>query len=261
MYRKNRSLRRKKKISGGAVANDERAYLDLPVYSPDGISGGGISEIWSYITDRVNMIKKLFGPQINDYPARVKKYLDATETETIKSIKIARAPVRGALAHIINLITGGDLKRNQARLQYDEIFHLSMVIVLSNNQSIIVEKNQVIAIWRIDAGSYRHVVGDKLIDQPPGDAPESMDVIWDMNTSLKDLLNNARVINPQRFFQYDAASTNCQEFVIQVLKANNLITPELKKYVLQDAMKLLTRNTSFLRLVTNLGAKISHFVD
>ncbi len=54
----------------------------------------------------------------------------------------------------------------------------------------------------------------------------------------------------KKFFGYSARDNNCQDFQIAFLNANDLLTPELQKWVKQDS-KSLFGDGSFLRKLSN----------
>ena len=53
------------------------------------------------------------------------------------------------------------------------------------------------------------------------------------------------------FIKYRAFSTNCQHFIINLLRANDLDTPELTKFVMQDSKAVLEGLPSYLEDVSD----------
>ena len=52
------------------------------------------------------------------------------------------------------------------------------------------------------------------------------------------------------FYKYSAYNNNCQTFISNILKANNLLTYELNNFIVQNTQQLFN-NLSNLRKITN----------
>ena len=52
------------------------------------------------------------------------------------------------------------------------------------------------------------------------------------------------------FYRYSAYNNNCQTFISNILKANNLLTHELNNFIIQDTQQLFNNLTN-LRKITN----------
>src|SRR5690606_14406697 len=53
--------------------------------------------------------------------------------------------------------------------------------------------------------------------------------------TLARFLDNAlRTMGRERFFVYEAFSTNCQDFILNLLHANRMLTPQLQSFIYQD---------------------------
>ena len=50
-----------------------------------------------------------------------------------------------------------------------------------------------------------------------------------------------------KFLSYSASSNNCQNYIDACLSGNQLNTPELKKFVMQDSDKIFKHLPSWLR--------------
>jgi hypothetical protein len=63
----------------------------------------------------------------------------------------------------------------------------------------------------------------------------------------------------KEFVRYDPVTNNCQRFISTLLKASAMLTPELSKFINQDAEKLLTSNFARKvgKAVTDVAAGVS----
>ena len=56
---------------------------------------------------------------------------------------------------------------------------------------------------------------------------------------LGELMENTRkFMGDKKYFDYDAFNNNCQNFILSILKANQLNTPEYEKFIYQDIREL-----------------------
>jgi hypothetical protein len=97
---------------------------------------------------------------------------------------------------------------------------------------------------------------------PPTRANEDVeDIINNIPTGLtiNTLMNNTRKRMGSSFFNYSAKSNNCQDFIINILNANNIGDESNFEFVKQDT-DYLFENLPYLRkfsnMVTTLGAKV-----
>jgi hypothetical protein len=74
-------------------------------------------------------------------------------------------------------------------------------------------------------------------------------------------MENTKKKMGKKFIPYSAKSNNCQAFILSVLKANQMATPELETFVKQDTNALFEGDEGFLRkfsnTVTDIGAKVA----
>lgn len=54
-----------------------------------------------------------------------------------------------------------------------------------------------------------------------------------------------KVIQVENFFAYNAKTNNCQRFIYNILKYNDLLTNKYENFVLQDSLKILEKTPIF----------------
>jgi len=64
---------------------------------------------------------------------------------------------------------------------------------------------------------------------------------------------------------YEGFSLNCQNFLLNHLQANSIITPQLKEFIYQDTKQLIERTPSFSRwlgkAITDIAGKGRELVE
>jgi hypothetical protein len=76
--------------------------------------------------------------------------------------------------------------------------------------------------------------------------------------TINQLIENTRNKMKEKFIPYSASNNNCQTFVLNVLRANNMDSPELEAFVKQDT-SMIFKDPNFKKFsdtVTGLGEKI-----
>jgi hypothetical protein len=175
------------------------------------------------------------------------KTLGQFGNQVISEMKVVRTPIQKIISSALNLITLGKFDELKKKYGYDKLFHLSLMCNVGN-KLVYVEKNEVVNISPnftiTDQSEFRDVsLGNRTI-------------------TLNDLvMNTLNSIGNQRFFQYDAFTTNCQRFIIDILTTNKLITDELQAFILQPMEQIVAELPSglpkFARTITDVGAILS----
>jgi len=177
----------------------------------------------------------------DEFSPKVKAILSNVGIENIVSIRIARHPLPFLLEGALNAFSFGKFKENNP---YDKLFHLSMIIQTSNHL-VSLEKNEVINM-----------------DINPSMKPhtETIDVPITQNTNINELLKNTQEQMQDKFFKYSAYDNNCQDFILNVLTANQLDTPENINFTKQDTEQLF-ENLDYLRKIANTVTDVASRLD
>lgn len=179
-----------------------------------------------------------------DFSPSVRKILDAEGNNLIQSIVVGRTPVNSAITMALNAVSQGQFQKNQDALNYDKLFHLFSEITLADGSQVRVEKNEVITMtmgFRQDPDTERQDVITKAV-------------------SFRDLLGNARSKMKQKFFAYDSANNNCQDFIMALIQASGLGSQENFEFIKQNTKQLfekIPRTRALAKQITNLGQRIN----
>ena len=179
----------------------------------------------------------LGGFQGSNYLPSIQKLLNVIGDDNIKHITLAREPLPKATSFIANLITTGGFERKLKELNYDDVYHLFLVVETPKGK-FIVEKNENINIIRFN-GFSKNV--------------ETKNVPVSSRLSINIMLEKTKSrMGTHKFYNYQALSNNCQKFVDEMLNANGLNSSELHKFILQDSSELLGSDPKFRKLVNVL---------
>ena len=199
------------------------------------------------IKDIIESVKSfLFFPS-SKMPEKSQKIFEKYKSNKIKKIEIYREPIQKTIQSFFNLLSLG--KYNEAKKEkYDDLFHLYMLVTLDDGIKLLIEKNENVYIR------------DEYTKNPDS---EKIDIDLDnKDLDLDNLLyNTEKAITKFKFYQYNAKNNNCQDFMINILKANELDKKEYTDFIKQDLNYLFSKLPSwadkFTSLLTDLRAKIS----
>jgi hypothetical protein len=204
-------------------------------------------DIISPIQTKVEDIKKtaeavVYGP--SELSKSVRDILAKYGDQTITAVKVIRTPVSSVVKEALNVVSLGEFKKKLAKQPYDDIFHLFVLMTLADGNTLSLEKNSIITM-RVNPDRK----GDSRDATPPA------------GLTVSQLMDNTKRKMGKKFIPYSAKSANCQNFILNVLRANDMATPELETFVKQDTDVLFEGDGGFLRqfsnTITDLGAKVA----
>ena len=208
----NLAVKAGEKASGGALA--------VPSADDDSQVGGGI------IGDAWKKVQVLWNGDYGKCPKAFAEWLKKNGQEQIHSIVLVRTPIHSAIEKALNAISAGRFARNKKKLQYDQLFHLGMVL----NGKWLLEKNHVVhavsAPKHFSANSQQLPLDGKgvVINHLIADG-------WRAQTEVSG--------DKDAYWTYSASRSNCQSFVHYSLAGSGLDTAASRAFVLQDAKQLL----------------------
>jgi hypothetical protein len=201
--------------------------------------GGSLN---SFLTDVALRTADKLWPVRTEIWSDVSKLVKEHSSLKINTMWVCREPIKGALKTAINAFTLGKLKSNQKRLNYDEIYHLFLVM-RTEKGLLVTEKNEVIELkW------YRKAIP---VDHRQVNCDTTLGEVWSSMLSDKDFT-----------VRYSPEKDNCQQYIGTLLKANGLLSQALKSYVFQDAQELLagaSPQVTAMNDVTNLASRFHRF--
>lgn len=185
-----------------------------------------------------------------NYPPYVRDILNNIGNETITEIFILREPVNKIIKKLLNYISFGEFNKNMDKLNYDDVYHLSLMVKI-NNSYYKIEKNEVINI-------------EPIRNKPDQDKIQVTN--YNNNLTLNQMLNNAKKLyKPEdEFYLYNYKNNNCQRFIYNILLGNNLLLDKYKNFIMQDATSLIIKSSpiasKIANIVTDTGALFNRLI-
>jgi hypothetical protein len=182
--------------------------------------------------DANNLLTKVLYGRTELSP-KVQKILQTFGDAIILRARVGRKPVTSVITSIIKIVSS---------TPYDTLFHL-FIELETNKGRVILEKNA-----QINMDVEKTMKDSQFM--PVNNIPS--------NITVNQLLNNTAKKMGDKFIPYSAKNNNCQNFIMNVLKSNNMDNPELLAFVKQDTEGIFKdpNFTKFANTVTDLGNRI-----
>ena len=203
-----------------------------------------VGEGFADIVDKLSFKKRAVGK----LGPKSRKLLEQVGNEKITDMKLIRTPIESYINKVLGIVSLGNWQSSVQKAGYDKLFHLSIFI----NNKYVLHKVEILTFEATN---------------PIKSDSETMPVPLGIRTiTINELIENTRkYMGDENFSNYNAKNNNCQVFVDSVLTANGLNSSELKKFVLQDSVKIFNENPSWLEgftnVVTDLGARVNRFLE
>ena len=184
---------------------------------------------------------------LNKRPKAINDFLKLHGNKSIRRIIVSRIPVSAKIQFIANLVSNGGWTANMKKLNYDDVYHLFMIVELDDGLLFKIEKNS-----RVDITVGKRTLGDTMIN------------IDNIKNTLNDMFEfSERLYGLERIYRYDPFKTNCQVLLVDLLSSIDKITPQLKTYIMQNATSLI-ENDIFKYIakgVTDLAASSRYMIE
>lgn len=185
---------------------------------------------------------------INKYNNNINNFLNKYGSETIHKMVVIRVPITSVFNMIIKPFNN---------IYYEKYFHLSLII----NDKYIIEKNEIINI-----GLFKKIIinYDGSLSPPDYSKIQHFNVNNNMipNISIKQLLYNTQQYMGSAYFTYGGLYNNCQNFILSILKSNNINDNNLNNWIKQDVQyikknwptikNIMDFSTTSLAIISNL---------
>jgi hypothetical protein len=182
-------------------------------------------------------------PVRKNFSSADKAFIQAYGGFPINRMTVCRAPVSKVIEGGLNMLTLGAWQRAKARYGYDAMFHLFLLIDIvdtSRGGKIItacLEKNETPRCYLYNVPMARDTEIIYIQKQYTGNLRSALDAtIAQMGTS---------------FWVYTAFKNNCQDFLIQFLGANGLLTPNVVTFIKQDIASIVRELPTYVQPVAN----------
>jgi hypothetical protein len=179
------------------------------------------------------------------YPPSVLNILKECGSKRVTDIKVCREVVAKNTEALLSIISGGKWEAAKKKYGYDNFFHLFMLVSLEDGKVIHIEKNEVIRM------SY--------YARPCNDG---MDVPLRNTFTLDEMMERTkRRMGDDKFFGYSALENNCQNFILNILKASGLDNPAIERFTHQNLDDLVKELPAHVKPTAKVATDIAAVIN
>lgn len=206
---------------------DNRIAIINHIINNANIIHGGFFNPIKAIQNTYNKTKNFLISGSQKFTTKVQNILKQVGNENINSIVIGRSPIPSMVQKALQVASFNNIP-------YDTLFHLYVII----NGHILLEKNSVINM--------------QINPSLPKDS-QYMQANVPSNTNINTFIENClKSMGDQKFYSYSSYGNNCQNFVINLLNSNGILTNELNNFVKQSTESIFENSPNLRRLANNL---------
>jgi len=225
-------------------------YHNEPLHPLDLKGGSFFDSLKSGIKNVYGRVKGFVTGERLDFNPIIRKLMTTIGDKPITAMVVIREPVKQYVDILSNIITLGEMDKYKSQYNINNLFHLYAVATLSDGTLVKWEKNEEINIEVMKAiptvdNNFKFVC----------DMPKQQ---LTLNTMFNKTISK---IGKEKFYNYNALTNNCQNFIYNNLSLNGFNDKGLKDFIIQDLSQLTTKlnstSTSILGGLTNLKKRIN----
>ena len=177
------------------------------------------------------VIDQVFVSGRKSIPPRFDFFVNKYKNEIIDRMIIVRTPVNAIITNLFKVLS---------TVPYDKLFHLQLHIIFKNGKTVMIEKNE-----KLNSDVHPRINKDsEQYEIDPSFIPD--------NRSLGSLIHNTEQFMGDKFIQYSASSSNCQDFVLSVLKSNGIDSNDYNEFIKQDTQSIFKGHTNLRKFANTV---------
>jgi hypothetical protein len=200
--------------------------------------------------------------------------LRQVKDEKIKSVSVVRTPLSWTLMTMLNTVSFGEFRRKMANKPYDDLYHL-MLYIETDNTVMSIERNELVNVetrskrknmYRLGLGIITNALSGNIFNKEElprlSDASESMHIRFPQGLTIGEFVRAGEAFMGPKYGRYSARDNNCQDFVVNMLRANAMSNVGIEAWIKQDTKDLFDDEgylRRFTNTVTDAGAIIAPY--
>jgi hypothetical protein len=189
-----------------------------------------------------NFLSSLFGDR--RLPKSFRNSLQKHQDKIITAMEICRSPIEGMAKTFANIVSLGKFDEISKEQGQDGFYHLYSILTLNDGTKLLLEKNET------------PVLSSSLPSKKSSTQCEPVGI--DKEITLGEFIaKTVKRMTLEIYNRYSATQYNCQNFLVNHLTANGLITPQLKEFILQDLTKLIEETPAFSKYLAEKATDIA----
>ncbi len=217
--------------------------------------GGGFG---SSIATAYQLFKKIV-PVRKGFSNSDKVFLAKYGNWKITSMTVIRTPISSYIHKALSVLSVGEWDKAKARVGYDRLFHLALIGTLEAPPGVnatpikfITERNDTVRVREFQANDIGRDTEQMVVP-----------LVNPVSLTLNNIFDNVIRQVGDKLWEYDPFSNNCQDFLIQFLGVDHLLTPQVDDFIRQKVKtiaesldKVNPYTTSIARGLIGISARL-----
>lgn len=193
--------------------------------------------------------KKKASNKIQDFlesrPKVVNNFINSRGHLKMKSFNICRMPIQSAIKTVSNIATAGKIGKKQKELNYDDVYHLFLIITFENGEQFSIEKNETVIITKSPSTRGGSCKRANITSQ----------------LTFQEMMERLEERYARELYRYDFAIHNCQDFLIKLTREmgvkgfDNWIRQDFSSVISKDLRKAGAAVTDLASIWSRLFGK------
>ena len=178
------------------------------------------------------------------FPKSARDFLIKYKDAKISNFVIRKNPIQSGVEKVLNFVSQGKYNEIKQDYAYDTMYHLRLDFEI-DGRIYMTEKTANIQFrngMTTEEDEVYKINSDKVIP-----------LLTAVENTYKKMGSN--------FFSYDAFTNNCQNYIMNFLSANGLLTGDAKNFIYQPVDDMVKKLPSYVKKFASGVTKIGSFVD
>jgi hypothetical protein len=178
------------------------------------------------------------------FPKSARDFLTKYKDAKISNFVIRKNPIQSGVEKVLNFISQGKYNEIKEDYAYDTMYHLRLDFEI-DGRIYMTEKTANI--------QFRNGMTTEEDEVYKISSDKSISLLTAVENTFKKMGSN--------FFSYDAFTNNCQNYIMNFLSANGLLTGDAKNFIYQPVDDMVKKLPSYVKKFASGVTKIGSVVD
>jgi len=178
------------------------------------------------------------------FPKSARDFLTKYKDAKISNFVIRKNPIQSGVEKVLNFISQGKYNEIKEDYAYDTMYHLRLDFEI-DGRIYMTEKTANI--------QFRNGMTTEEDEVYKISSDKSIPLLTAVENTFKKMGSN--------FFSYDAFTNNCQNYIMNFLSANGLLTGDAKNFIYQPVDAMVKKLPSYVKKFASGVTKIGSVVD
>ena len=178
------------------------------------------------------------------FPKSARDFLTKYKDAKISNFVIRKNPIQSGVEKVLNFISQGKYNEIKEDYAYDTMYHLRLDFEI-DGRIYMTEKTANI--------QFRNGMTTEEDEVYKISSDKSIPLLTAVENTYKKMGSN--------FFSYDAFTNNCQNYIMNFLSANGLLTGDAKNFIYQPIDDMVKKLPSYVKKFASGVTKIGSVVD